>query len=156
MEPSFLPNCISDPTEIPPFESPTNPFVHRERGDPRPRHLPRQKLVRRNPNTASAVAIAIAVNIVVIVVVAVTSTPAISVLVPEDLRPVRNVDRERRRSRADAIAGIGDRSLRGRLLGDQARGRDRFAELGRVGSGRVVEVGLVEFECGGVYCCCCC
>jgi len=34
LEASFFPNCISDPTKIPPFQSPPYPFMNREGCDP--------------------------------------------------------------------------------------------------------------------------
>ncbi|KHN21517.1 hypothetical protein glysoja_021097 [Glycine soja] len=88
LESRFSPNRVSNPTEIASFESPPNSFVHRERSDSRPR----QKLVRRHsPNSIFL----IAPRFVVVVVV----PPLVpSVLIAENLRPVRHVHRKRHRS----------------------------------------------------------
>lgn len=141
MEPGFFPNCISDPTEIPPFQRPPDAFVDREGRDSRPRHLPRQKLVRRDPHASVK---ALVVRVVVVVV----APPVVSVLVPQDLGPVRNAYRQRRRCAAVPIAGVGalGRGLLGRR-GDDAGAHRRFAVLRRAGPGEVVDVRLVEFEC---------
>lgn len=141
LEPSFLKNCISDPTQISSFQSPPYAFVHRERQDPRPRHLPCQKLVRRHPHAAFVVILAVDVIVVVVI-----RSPILAVFVSQYLRPVRYVDWQRRRSRPDPIAR-GLYSFSRRLLPDPRAGNG-LANIGGVRPGRagVVEIRLIEFE----------
>lgn len=143
LEAGFFPNCVSDPTEIPTFQSPPCSFVHREGGDPRPRHLPRQKLVRRDPHPV----LTLVFSVQVIVVNAVT-TAILPILVSQDLRPVRNVHRQWRRIRSGEAVGRVKRRLGGRLLW-VAWSLNSLAELiRRVGADGVIDVGLIEFKCG--------
>ncbi|CDP19831.1 unnamed protein product [Coffea canephora] len=91
LEPSFFPNCISNPTKISPFQSPPNSFVHRERCDSRSRQLSSQKLVRRNPFPTDVLPI-VAVEIIIFTI----SPPILPILIFQYLRPVRHVHRQRR------------------------------------------------------------
>lgn len=98
LESSFLPDCIPYPAQISPFQSPPNPFVHREGSDPSPRELPCQELVRGD----SAGRVAVVVFVIIIVVC--FSPPIVSVILSKDLGPVRNVYRQRSDRRGAAIA----------------------------------------------------
>ncbi|KAG9139321.1 hypothetical protein Leryth_011323, partial [Lithospermum erythrorhizon] len=90
LEPSFFPNCISDPTKVPPFEGPPYTFVHREGGYPRPRHLPCHILMRRNPIIITAT------HVIILVIIAI-SPSILSILLLQYLRPIRYIHRHRRR-----------------------------------------------------------
>lgn len=143
LEAGFFPNCVSDPTEIPTFQGSPCAFVHREGGNPRPRHLPSQKLVRRDPHPVLTLVVAVQVDVVNAIPMAI-----LPVLVPQDLRPVRNAHRQRGRIRSGQVVGrVCKRRLGGGLLW-KAGARNRLAELfGRVGAYGVVDVWLIEFEC---------
>ncbi|MFS7956647.1 hypothetical protein Hanom_Chr07g00657001 [Helianthus anomalus] len=74
-KPSFLPNCISNSTQISSFQSPSHPFVNRKR-----RHsLPRQKLMWRNP----------IFNRIIITIITI-SPPILYVILFYYLTPARN------------------------------------------------------------------
>jgi len=130
LESRFRPNRVSNSTKIASFERSPNSFVHWQGSDSRFR----QKLVRRH-SPSSFLLIALSFFIVIV------PPPALSVLVAEDLRPVRHVHRQRSRSTDTADGG------RGATV--ESRGAYGFAEFGRVSVCRVVEIGFVEFK-GGI------
>lgn len=103
--------------------------------------------MRRNPKSPFLEVIAgSAVFVVLLIVVVEAVSPILDVLVPQDLRPVRDVDWKRRcgdRRYATVSAVDGGNPLRDSRFGD------RTAELRRgTDVWRVEEVGLVELEDG--------
>lgn len=87
---SFLPNRISNSAQISPFQRSSDSFVNRKRSD----SCLRQKFMRRNPKS-SFLEVMAAAAVFILVVVEVVS-PILDILVSQDLRPVRDVDRQRR------------------------------------------------------------
>lgn len=125
-----LPNGISNPVQISTLERPPDPLLHRG-GDPRLR----QKLVRRN---TAAVLCRLVLVVIEIVVVAV-SAAVVSVLILQNLRPVRNVNRQRSRTTPRPAP-----RRRCRLPGYSGT---RHTELRRLrASGGVPDVRFIELE----------
>ena len=83
-KPDLLPNCIPHPTQVPPLQSPSNSFMNRERSH----SSPGQIFMRRNPT----VMIIVLLNIIHIFVTLLPLTQP--VVIPQDLGPVRYVDRQ--------------------------------------------------------------
>lgn len=124
-----LPNGVSNPVQISTLERPPDPLLHRG-GDPRLR----QKLVRRN---TAAVLCRLVLVVIEIVVVAV-SAAILSVLILQNLRPVRNVNRQRCRPTPRP-------PRRGRRLPGYSG--TRLSELRRLrASGGVPDVRFIELE----------
>lgn len=94
LETRFFPDRVSDPAQIPALERPPDPFMHRQRRHPRPR----QVLVRGH----SVISILLFFLVFVFVFVR-TVAGACPVLAPQDLRPIRNVHRQRPRPHRNPV-----------------------------------------------------
>lgn len=137
-ESSFLPNRISNSAQISSFQRSSNSFMNRKRSNPRLR----QKFMWRNPKSLFLELIAVVVAVFILEVI----PPILDILVSQNLRPIRDVNRQRGggNRRNATVSDVDGRNP----LWDSWFG-SRTTEL-RGGSGvrRVEEVGLVEIESG--------
>lgn len=137
-KPRFLPDRIPHPAQIPPFESPPNPFMKGKRRDPRPLKLLRQKLMWWDP-------------IFFFLVFSVDFSPkTFSAILPKDLRPVGDTDRQRRRHINDRAIVRTGRSFRRFLRDSPCRFFGLVSLFHRWGSG-IPDLRFVEFEGMGVW-----